>query len=198
MLEAAMPLSPRLPEGSTAPPIGGIAALPDEAASLRPVIRAAIACVLGERFDHPDVEDCTHEALARAIEGRERLREGEPLRPWVLGIARHVALDALRRRRRVRRLEGAPDQGEDDGGAPLDRIEDPGPSPEERAASVERARRLEGALQRLAGPQREALLAFHVEGLNYQQIARRLDIPLGTVATWIARGRRVLAEALGD
>jgi RNA polymerase sigma-70 factor (ECF subfamily) len=198
MLQAVMPMPPRLSEGSTAPPIGGIAALPAEVASLRPVIRAVIACVLGEAFDHPDVEDCTHEALARAIEGQGRLRDGEPVRPWVLGIARHVALDALRRRRRVRRVEEAPGHDDDEGGAPLDRIEDPGPSPEERAASVERARRLEGALQRLAGPQREALLAFHVEGLNYQQIARRLDIPLGTVATWIARGRRSLAEALGD
>lgn len=198
MLQTVMPMSPRLPEGSTAPPIGGIAALPDETASLRPVVRAAIACVLGEAFDHPDVEDCTHEALARALEGQGRLRDGEPLRPWVLGIARHVALDALRRRQRARRVEGPPGHEDAEGGAPLDRVEDPGPSPEDRAALFEQAHRLEGALQRLADPQREALLAFHLEGLNYQQIARRLDIPLGTVATWIARGRRSLAEALGD
>ncbi|MCC6553245.1 MAG: RNA polymerase sigma factor [Polyangiaceae bacterium] len=191
-----MPMTARGPEAAPPPTIGALSGFPDEAAALRPVIRATIACVLGEPADHPDVEDCAHEALARAIEGRARLREGEPLRPWVLGIARHVALDALRRRRRARRVEGAP--AREDEGAPAEQIEDPGPSPEERAASLERAQRLQGALARLTEPQREALLAFHVEGLNYQQIARRLEIPLGTVATWIARGRRSLAEALGE
>ena len=185
-----MPTSPRATEGS--PPLF------EEAALLRPVVRAAIACVLGEHASHPDVEDCTHEALARAMEGRERLRAGEPVRPWVLGIARHVALDALRSRRRARRVQTAPERDEEDAGATLDRAQDPGPSPEDRAASAERARRLDAALRRLADPQREALLAFHVDGLNYQQIAHRLDIPLGTVATWIARGRRSLAEALGE
>jgi RNA polymerase sigma-70 factor (ECF subfamily) len=170
----------------------------DDAAALRPVVRALIACVLGRSANHPDVEDCTHEALARALEGRARLREGEPLRPWVLGIARHVALDALRRTRRRGRVEAAPGGEGDTAGSPLDVVQDPAPGPEDRAASAERARRVQVALDRLSGPQREALLAFHVEGQSYQDIARRLEIPLGTVATWIARGRRSLAEALGE
>jgi RNA polymerase sigma-70 factor (ECF subfamily) len=169
----------------------------EEAAALRPVVRATVACVLGERVEHPDVEDCTHEALARALEGRGRLRDGEPLRPWVLGIARHVAIDLLRRRKRDRRAEPAPSEDGEPREA-LEAIEDPTPGPEERAAELERARRIDTALQKLAEPQRRALLAFHVEGLNYQEISRRLDIPLGTVATWITRGRRSLAEALGE
>src|SRR5512144_2508137 len=82
-----------------------VAAFPQETAALRPVVRAVIACVLGQRQDHPDVEDCTHETLRRALEGRERLREGEALRPWVLGIARHVAIDARRRQRRERTID---------------------------------------------------------------------------------------------
>src|ERR1700747_1432479 len=71
-------------------------------AQLDPHVRAVVAAILRLGRDHPDVDDCTHEALRRAIEGRRRLREGEPLRPWVAGIARHVALDALRARRRQR------------------------------------------------------------------------------------------------
>ena len=45
------------------------------------------------------------------------------------------------------------------------------------------------------GP-RKALELFHLDGLGYQQIAERLGVPLGTVATWVTRGRRALAEAL--
>ncbi|KYF57164.1 hypothetical protein BE08_39085 [Sorangium cellulosum] len=109
-----------------------------------------------------------------------------------------MALDVLRRRRRTRRAEAPPAEDPEGQGALLESVEDPAPGPEERAAQTERARRIDLALQRLPEPQRRALLAFHVEGLNYQQISRRLDIPLGTVATWIARGRRCLAEALGE
>jgi RNA polymerase sigma-70 factor (ECF subfamily) len=183
---------------------GEILALPggrdlsQETAALRPVVRAVIACVLGEGKDHPDVEDCTHETLRRALEGQGRLREGEALRPWVLGIARHVALDARRQRRRHRREAPAEGGEEAEMLAPLDRVVDPAPAPDERASATERARKVTEALKALPEAQREAMILFHVEGEGYGRIAERLSVPMGTVATWLARGRRVLAEALGE
>jgi RNA polymerase sigma-70 factor (ECF subfamily) len=170
------------------------AAFPEETAALRPVVRAVVACVLGEHKDHPDVEDCTHETLRRALEGRAKFREGEALRPWVLGIARHVAIDARRRRRREHAFD-APET-EEEAESPVERLADPGPAPDEHAASTERARRIAVALEGLAAPQREAMMLFHVEGEAYQAIADRLNVPIGTVATWLSRGRRSLADAL--
>src|SRR5947208_1419702 len=76
--------------------------LADETAALRGVVRAVAAAVLRLKPDHPDVEDCASETLRRAIEGESRLREGQPRRPWVIGIARHVALDMLRAKKRTR------------------------------------------------------------------------------------------------
>lgn len=193
MLQAAMPSSERA-EVMALPITSG--AFVQETAALRPVVQAVIACVLGERRDHPDVEDCAAETLRRAIEGRARLRDGEPLRPWLLGIARHVAIDARRRRRRERALGEPPSSEELE---PLvDRVPDPGPAPDERAATTERARRIAAAMESLARPQREAMMLFHVEGEGYQQIADRLGVPIGTVATWLSRGRRTLADALGE
>jgi RNA polymerase sigma-70 factor (ECF subfamily) len=173
-------------------------ALSQEVAALRPVVRAVIACVLGEAKGHPDVEDGTHEALRRALEGQARLREGEALRPWLLGIARHVALDARRRRKRDRRLvsDGPDDEGEID--AMVDRLIDPAPHPDERAASTQRARQIATAMKGLSEEQREAMILFHVEGQDYKQIAKALGVPMGTVATWLSRGRRALADALGE
>ena len=175
---------------------GGAGFLQDTAA-LRPVVRAVVACVLGEHKDHPDVEDCTHETLRRALEGRARLREGEPLRPWVLGIARHVAIDARRRRRRERAVEMTGAEG-DDAETFWSRLADPAPAPDERAAVTERAGAVARALDGLSASQREALILFHVEGVGYQSIAERLGVPMGTVATWLARGRKSLAEALAE
>lgn len=199
MLHALTPMPPRPID---VPVMAAGAAADEETASLRLVVRAVVASVLGAGSDHPDVEDCAHEALSRALEGRSRLREGEPLRPWVIGIARHVALDTLRSRKRRKRevSEGSSegDFGERAETSLLDQIEDPSPGPEERAASAERGRRLEAAMGALVKEQRQALWMFHVDGLGYQDIAKHMGVPLGTVATWISRGRRAVADALGE
>jgi RNA polymerase sigma factor (sigma-70 family) len=166
-----------------------------ETAELRPLIRAVIASMLHESREHPDVEDCTHEVLRRALEGSTRLRDGEPLRPWVTGIARHVALDALRSRKRHRLRSAVNDSEPEDGGpSTLDRVADDAPSPHDRVAAAEQARAVRVALDRLPEGQREALRLFHLEELGYPEIARRLDVPLGTVATWISRARKAMAE----
>jgi RNA polymerase sigma-70 factor (ECF subfamily) len=42
------------------------------------------------------------------------------------------------------------------------------------------------------------MLLFHVEGVAYQEISERLGVPIGTIATWLSRGRRSLADALAE
>lgn len=160
---------------------------PAGTAELRPLVRAVVACVLRERPDSADVEDCTSEALRRALEKKED-RTGA-LRPWVLGIARHVALDALRARQRARqRLV----DNEVHAGA----VPDPAADAEAQLTAAEERERVRAALATLPEGPRRALELFHVEGLPYDAIAARLGVPLGTVATWLSRGRRALTEAL--
>jgi len=167
-------------------------------AELRPHVRAVVAAVLGVGRDHPDVDDCSHEALKRALEGRDRLRDGEPLRPWVTGIARHVALDALRARKRQRDRTAAIREGEDgDAQDPLDRVADGAPSAFERLSDARRHEAVARAMSALPDGQRRALTMFHMEGLQYQEIAARLNVPLGTVATWVMRARKSVAAAVG-
>ena len=171
-----------------------------DAAALRPLVRAVVASIVREPVDHPDVEDCTNETLRRALEGSERLREGEALRPWVVGIARHVALDALRGRKRARARDAGNDRG-DEGEllAPLvERLADPGDDPFERVAKARRDATVRDAIDSLPDGQRKALTMFHLEGLGYQEIAERLEVPLGTVATWVMRGRKAIASAVED
>src|SRR5581483_4764794 len=97
--------------------------------ALRLIVRAVVARTLNVPVSHPDVDDCASETMRRAIEGRERLKEGEPLRPWVIGIARHVALDAIRakKRQRDRHVEAPPDSSASIDMA--DRIPDSKPGP---------------------------------------------------------------------
>lgn len=168
-----------------------------ETAALRPVVRAVVACVLREPPDHADVEDCTHEAIRRAME-RPDERRG-PLRPWLLGIARHVALDALRARKRDR-ARAVPVPADEPSGTSLviDRLVDPGQDPLEKVEQSERDRQVRRVLDALPEGPRKALELFHIEGLEYKEIAARLDVPLGTVATWVTRGRKAMASTLEE
>jgi RNA polymerase sigma factor (sigma-70 family) len=171
--------------------------LHEQAADLRPLVRAVVASVLRERPDHADVEDCTNEALRRAFESQTQARG--PMRPWVLGIARHVALDTLRSRQRQRaRTAGIPEDTPSSTTAVIDRLADPSAGADEQLELAERAARVRRVMQKLPEGPRNALELFHLEGLPYQEIAKRLGVPLGTVATWVTRGRKAMAEALED
>ncbi len=171
--------------------------LRQQAAELRPLVRAVVACVLREAPDHADVEDCTSEALRRALEDKSEVRG--PVRPWVLGIARHVALDTLRARQkqRARNVEVREDAPSSTN-LVMDRLIDPTAGADEQMEVAERAARVRRVLLILPEGPRNALQLFHMEGLSYQEISARLEVPLGTVATWVTRGRKAMAEALED
>ena len=158
----------------------------------RPAVRAVVAHVLGARLGEADVEDCTSEAFRRALEGHARLLPGAPLRPWLLGIARHVALDARRARTRELRRSAPRDE---DGHEPLERVAARQPSPHDQAEHSERSARLQRALAELPAEHKRAL-TLHADGLSYKEIAAELSVPLGTVCTWIARSRQTLSRAL--
>ncbi|NUP10410.1 MAG: sigma-70 family RNA polymerase sigma factor [Polyangiaceae bacterium] len=172
-------------------PLGAAPELGREAKLLLPMVRAVIARVLQVSVTHADVDDCAAETLRRVVENIGRVRPGEPVGPWATGIARHVALDWLRakKRERARSIDNGPTSSPPD-------VVDPGPTPEDRAADAQSLHGLRQALATLGDGPREALVMFHVEGRSYQEISARMNVPMGTVATWIARSRRTLADAM--
>lgn len=170
-------------------------------AACRPQVENLVARILRRRKDDPDVQDCTNETLRQALEHAAPSNASDAFLPWVLGIARHVSLDALRAeyRRRARtggyaheRLEGSL---HDD---VVSRLPDPTLGPESLAANRQSVRRLEQALETLPAQQRTALLALHVEGLRYREVASRMGVPVATIGTWVLRARQSLLEALGN
>lgn len=167
---------------------------PDDWSGLRAIVRIVVARTMNVAPSHPDVDDCASETMRRAIEGRARLREGEPMRPWVIGIARHVALDAIRARKRARDRHAEAPPESSPGPDLTDRIPDSKPGPFDRVAQAQGALQIRAALAKLPDGARRALELFHLDGKTYPEIAKALGVPLGTVATWILRGRRAIAE----
>ncbi len=151
-------------------------------ADVRPLLRAIVARTLREPPSHPDVDDATQEAVRRFLDA------GGGSTGLAVTIARNTAIDLLRARARQRARAGEVD---DEWSVP-----DLSPLPDERLARREEVRRTASALERLPAAQREALLLLVTEDLSYEEIGRRLDAPVGTVASWILRARKSVARAL--
>jgi RNA polymerase sigma factor (sigma-70 family) len=155
--------------------------------ALRPAIVAVARHVLGFGASAAEVDDCVAEVFRRVFEGRDRPSATIPLRPWALGIARHVCLDARRVQRRARARTEDP--------ALLEAIADEAPGAQHQLELAERTRRLQTALDALPHEQRRAVL-MHAEGHGYREIGETMSVPIGTICTWISRARRGLAGAL--
>jgi RNA polymerase sigma-70 factor (ECF subfamily) len=76
----------------------------------------------------------------------------------------------------------------------LERLADPGHTPEERAAFNQRCRRLQSVMRALAPRDRQCIY-LRSEGLSYRDIASALGISLGSVSKSLARALGRLASA---
>jgi RNA polymerase sigma-70 factor (ECF subfamily) len=132
----------------------------------------------------PDAEDLAQDTFVRAFVHFERFDPERPVLPWLIAIARRLCLDVLRRRKVMIKADAMPP------GTP------PAPGPEGEAALRERLGRLERALDDLDEGPREAIVLFHIEGMSYRDIAAALEVPMGTVMTWLHRGRAQLKKTV--
>jgi RNA polymerase sigma-70 factor (ECF subfamily) len=112
------------------------------------------------------------------------------LGPWVLAVARNRAIDYLRS------TDGRMAAGTLD----LDRLERPALfcNFEDRALSLDRARRLKDAFEKLTPNQKTVVELAYYEGLSQTEMAERMQQPLGTVKTWIRSALKVLREQLTE
>ena len=131
-----------------------------------------------------DAEDLAQDTFVRAFVHFERFDPERPVLPWLIAIARRLCLDLLRRRKVMARVETLPVTGPS------------APGPESEASRREQLSRLERALDDLDEGPRMAIVLFHIEEMSYRDIAAALEVPMGTVMTWLHRGRAQLKRAL--
>lgn len=135
--------------------------------------------------DDADADDATQNALISIARGFEKFDQRSAISTWIYRIATNAALDELRRRRRrrSRSLVDAADR----------MVEVPDPRSHEAVTSVVSKDAMETALSRVPEEFRLPLVLRDVADMEYDEIARLLDIPPGTVRSRISRGRARLA-----
>ena len=141
--------------------------------------------------DPSTAEDVAQDAYERAYKYFTAFRGGSG-RAWLLQIVRNVAystLTAHRRRMEISLSSGM--RAADEDGADMD-ITDASPGPEEALAQRQDLVTLDDALNALPVAWRECLILREVEGLSYKEMARIMDVPIGTVMSRLSRARQAL------
>jgi RNA polymerase sigma-70 factor (ECF subfamily) len=171
---------------------------------------AVLACARGERFalralylrearwllgvalrivrDRERAQDVLQESFLQVWQHAHTFRpELGSARGWVYTIVRHQAIKEARNGQRVEPLDPQTLAGLSDAQQSGRDVE------AERGLDSES---LERCLQRLEASRRTCVTLAFVDGFTHEQIAQRLDAPLGTIKSWIRRGLASLRECL--
>lgn len=149
---------------------------------------AVIHRYLARRAGTEVADEVMSETFLVAFERRDRFDHSySDARPWLFGIATTL-LTAHRRReaRHLHTMARAAEREDDDGG--IDRVA-------ARADATADVRRIAARVRALSQGDRDVLLLHAWADLSSEQIAKALDIPVGTVRSRLARARKSLRQS---
>ena len=149
--------------------------------------------------DRTVAEDLAQESFIRAFNAIDSYKPGYKFSNWIFKIANNHTIDYLRRRKLdTISIHGSPHatSAEEEERTGLT-LEAQGETPEQHVENLELGGQIEEAVAALRPEYRTAILLRHVEGHSYDEIAEIMDLPLGTVKTYLHRARGELKERLG-
>ncbi len=127
--------------------------------------------------DRAQAEDAAQESFLRIWKSMDRYRGESAIGTWIFSITRNVCLTAISKRARV---------------APLEAAEHLQPE------TPDRTRDIFDLVRQLPENYRQVVMLFYMEDRSYDEVARMLDLPLGTVKTHLHRARQQLATMLKE
>lgn len=148
--------------------------------------------------DRETAEDLAQDSFVKVLNHIDKYSPEFKFSSWLFKIANNVAIDHLRRRRlETVSMDGSPHATT---AADVEASSIELASEQESALDEMEARELGSAIERaiatLRPEYRACIMLRHVEGRSYEEIATTLDLPLGTVKTYIHRARHELRKAL--
>lgn len=133
--------------------------------------------------DYEMANDITQEASIKAYFQLNKYDANYRFSTWLYKIATNICLDYLKKRKNVS----------------LDDIPEPASSEAsilEKMDKRERAKTLHGAVRELPVKYQTVISLYYWEELSYEEIATVMNVPLGTIRTWLKRAKEQLKEVL--
>ncbi len=142
-----------------------------------------------------DVDDVVLESFQKAFSALQGFDTEREFRPWLLTIATRTALDHLESiKRETEKKEGIllkAGTEHPESSTPLTDF-----TPEEEIINDEEHKRLMGFIDELPSLYKDVMIKYMIEELEYEEIAKELDLELNTVRTRIRRGKQHLAQMM--
>jgi RNA polymerase sigma-70 factor (ECF subfamily) len=144
-------------------------------------------------------EDLFQETFVRVVKTLGSFRPEASLTTWIFTIARNLSLDWLKAKRRHREMALDAASSEEKGRIIYfkDVLRSGAAAPEDRAEATEDERRVSANLSKLSPIKREALVLRIYAGLQYSEIARIQNAPVGTVKFRIHEALKDLSQLMG-
>ena len=144
--------------------------------------------------DREDALDMSQEAYMRAYRSIGRFEGNCSFSSWMYTLTRNVCLDELKKKKKF--SVSTLTDSDEDGEVREREIADERTQPDVVYEKKERAESVRRALDEMGEGQREILLLYDIEGYSYKDIARMLDIDIGTVKSRLFRARDKLRKIL--
>jgi RNA polymerase sigma-70 factor (ECF subfamily) len=143
-----------------------------------------------------DVQDLTQEAFIKAFNSLDKFDKQFSFSTWLFKIATNNCIDYLRKKK-LHTFSIDKDISNDDDDYQFE-IPDNERTPDKNLLDKERKKILEEAIENLPNKYKSVILLRHRDEKDYEEIAKKLKLPLGTVKAHIFRGRELLNKYLRD
>jgi RNA polymerase sigma factor (sigma-70 family) len=121
--------------------------------------------------------------------------QGQPL-TWLISIARHRAIDSLRRKQTEPQFRSAPSPVDEEDHDVYEDLADSALGPLETLSRASDAQSIATCMKGLTASQRQSVALAFFDGLSHAEVAERLQQPLGTVKSWVRRALMTLRTCL--
>lgn len=137
-------------------------------------------------------EDLEQEVYIKVWKNSDKYKECGNFKSWICTIAKNLSKDYLKSATRKVSMNS---ESEDE---VINKIQDSKSTPEQNVVRTFRKKRIKKAIDNLKPKFKEIIIMYEINGLSYDEISNKLDIPIGTVKSRLYNAKKILAEELAD
>ena len=137
-------------------------------------------------------EDLEQEVYVKAWKNLDKYKEQGSFKSWINTIAKNISKDYLKSTSFKNSLNSTSDE------YTLETIKETRQTPEAKVFAAERQKRIIDAIENLKPKQKEVIMLCEIYGYKYEEAAKKLKCPVGTVKSRIYNAKKELAEILED
>lgn len=146
--------------------------------------------------DREEAEDIASITLAKAFKHLNQYNENFAFSTWLFRIANNNCID-YSRKKKIKKLDIQGDSDdENEHNNPILNLNDDNLSPQAKLIRQQKHKQIHNLIDNLSDQYKELVVLRYFEELSYEEIAEKLNIPMGTVKAKLFRAKEKLHEAL--